>query len=180
MATEPKLKDLYRHIEVGEAEMGTLREGLAARLSRAEPRQLPSRTWIWTTLAAAAVLLAGLFLRPDPVSLPHEDLESLEQWVQANGAQAPAIAERLREADGLDGHNAVMVLCLTLSPVEGVDLAAEGLQNDPRPEFRFFYAEYLLDHADEYRFNEEIVDNLIDRETDPHLIDLLVKLLRFA
>ena len=63
---------------------------------------------------------------------------------------------------------------------ELIDLAHHGLLDEPRPEFRAVYLEYLLDHADERYWDAAHLERLMDRETDHLCYDLFRQLLKLS
>jgi hypothetical protein len=176
MADE-SLKSHYRQIEAGESEMSRYRDGLRHKL--AEPR----RSWIWMPLAAtavAAVFAAWILLTP-AVDFPQQSLEELQSFAQTCTPETLQKAGALvRRPDGFNRLNAMMLLTLTDEDARAVPIAAQGVQEDPRSEYRSYYLEYLLDHADERRYNCRMVEDLMDRETDQLCIKLYRQLFHIA
>jgi len=74
------------------------------------------------------------------------------------------------------------LLIVTMLGIEANHIlaSAEGLVEDPRPEYRIYYLEYLLENADEEYYNLDYLEQLIDREEDPECLYLLGELLRLA
>ena len=73
-----------------------------------------------------------------------------------------------------------MLVCLTSTNGKALPEAAEGAITDPRAEFRAFYLEYLLDHADAYQLNPERIEERMDAETDATCLDLYARLLHLS
>jgi hypothetical protein len=179
MADEP-VKNRHRLPDVDEREMARYRSRLEASLAaeRTPRRPIP----LWAPLAAAVGVIAAAFLLlgPDP-GLPKRDLEEIRALAGEASPRLLALARTLtEEGEGLDRWNATMILCLTEPPGSAVRYAARGLQEDPRAEFRFFYLEYLLDNADGYRYNPDLLEALMDRETDSRCLRLYGRLHRLA
>ena len=177
---DDSLKDAYRNIEAEAVEMAVYRTRLAGRL----PNRFILSGW-WLALAGAAalcvlVLLGRTFLQP--AKFPQWELGELQQAVMVGNpekllAQAHELATN---GKGRDRLNSFLVLCLLQPPKKGVSAAAEGLVNDPRPEFRFFYLEYLLDFADEKIYDVKLLEYLMDREQDLQCRRLLKNLWKVA
>lgn len=177
---DKSVNDIHRRRDVDEDEMARYRARLGERLET-----LPGvgpRLGLWAPLAAVVGVIAAAFflLQPEP-GLPQRGLDEVEALVvQAS----PDLLDRARvfseEGEGLDRWNAIMILCLTEPTESAVRFAAWGVQEDPRAEFRFFYLEYLLDNADEYLYNREILETLMDRETDSRCLRLYGRLHRLA
>jgi len=177
------LRSLHRDIEADEAEMAAYRGRLAGRLEEAGAHR--TRRVAWAASGAVVVVVAILVLavpwsRPGPV-FPQTGLDELKTLA---GAAPPTLGAQARAqvSDGQpqDRLNALMLLCLTERGEEAAPYAAEGLEHDPRPDFRFFYLEHLLDHADEYRYSVERIEQLMDRETDRGCLSLYRTLLDIA
>jgi hypothetical protein len=137
---------------------------------------------LWAPLAAAAGVIAAAFflLTPDP-GLPQRGLDEMRALAEQAPPRLLDRARGLAEGgEGLDRWNAIMLLTLTEPTERAVRFAAQGVQEDPRAEFRFFYLEYLLDEADEYRYNLEILETLMDRETDSRCLRLFERLYRLS
>jgi len=176
MADE-SLKSYYREIEADEPEMARYR----ARLRRSITK--PSRSRIWMPLAAtaAAALFAAWFLITPSVDFPQQTLDELKSFARTCPPEALQRAgELVRRPDGMNRLNAMMLLTLTDDSAKAVPIAAQGVLEDPRPEYRSYYLEYLLDHADERRYNCRMVEDLMDRETDQLCIKLYRQLFRIA
>ena len=160
------LKDPYRGIEADEQEMARYRAALRPLL---RPRR--SRAWLLLP-AAAAVALLWLIPAADN-SIPRLDLPALQSFAAAAPERVLAKAGDLASGgEGIDRWNSIMLLCLRESGTRAVELAARGLQEDPRADFRAYYLEYLLDHADGYRYNLAMLEELMDRESDPQCLRL--------
>jgi len=90
-------------------------------------------------------------------------------------------AERLEQRGrGRERYNATLVLVLTQPEGKALEAAARGVVTDPRPEFRSFYLEYLLDYADSFELNAEKIEELMEDEDDEVCFDLYARLLRMA
>jgi len=184
MADEP-LRSLHRDIEADEAEMSLYRGRLAGRLETVGADRKRRALPLASGAAAVAMAIAALvFLLPrwtEHRVFPQTELVELE----ALAANAPStLVARARalvtEGQPQDRLNALMFVCLTERDEGAAPYAAEGLEDDPRPEFRFFYLEFLLDHADEYLYNEERIEQLMDRESDRGCLRLYRTLLDIA
>ena len=81
---------------------------------------------------------------------------------------------------GLDRWNSIMILCLTEPVKRAVMFAGRGIMEDPRPEFRAYYLEYLLDNADEYRYNRALLEENMDREEDSQCLLLYKQIFKAA
>ncbi|MCG8673407.1 MAG: hypothetical protein MI867_28720, partial [Pseudomonadales bacterium] len=153
------LKSVYSHIEVGEDEMQAYRTRLAGKLP--QKRHIP---WIPISLAGTIAALALLaLLLPQQNELGQENLDALARWVATNPDQAAVKADEHIDEPGLQGHNAAMVLVQTEPLEEAMVLAGNALEVEPRVDFRLFYLEFLLDHTDEFLFNPDKLEALIDR-----------------
>ncbi len=174
---DKSLKSSYRGIAAEEAEMARYRARLASALSRPRPR----RAWLLLPATAAAAVL--LFLLPGRVDEGLSQL-NLAQLQQLSTVASDTLLDKARnlatDGERPDRWNAVMLLCLHESPDLAVQYAAQGVQEDPRAEFRSFYLEYLLDHADERRYNTALIEELIDREPDVLCLRLFRQLLSVA
>jgi hypothetical protein len=180
---DQSLKGRYRGVAAERAEMAHYRSRLAERLAS----QTPAAGWPPLLYAAAPVaivvtLLAILLAVPagGPV-LPQTRLAEVQALAGEASPELMARARRLLErGQPLDRDNARMLLCLREGGEEALRLAGEGLATDPRPEFRFFYLELLLDRADEHWFNRVRIERLMDREEDRGCLRLYKDLLRLA
>ncbi len=182
MAGEHELKQLFEGMEPSEQELAAYRSRLAATL---ESRSRRTRGWVW--LWAGGPLLASLavivWLVSTPHGLPQRTLEELRTLVTVTSdlEGLRETAQRLeKSATGLDRHNATMMLCLTQPDGEALQAAASGVVSDPRPEFRSFYLEYLLDHAEAFELNPDRVEELMEAEEDALCLDLYARLLSLA
>jgi hypothetical protein len=177
MADEP-LKSHYRGMEADEAEMARYRARLAERLTT--PRRWPG--WLpAASIAAAAAVLVLLWVALPGQGLPQQDLEEIQALAESRPEKARERARMLvLRGESQDRWNALALLSLTEPEQVAVHYAAQGLQEDPRAEFRCFYLEYLLDHADEYQYNVTLLENLMDREPDRLCFKLYGQLLRLV
>jgi len=183
MATEHELKRLFAGLEPSEQELAVYRSKLAATLEARSPRR--RRVWVW--LAAGGPLLASLaavvWFFSAPPSLDERTLEEVQALVTlASDHEAlRRRAERLEQRGrGRERYNATMVLVLTQPEGKALEAAARGVVTDPRPEFRSFYLEYLLDYADSFELNAEKIEELMEDEDDEVCFDLYARLLRMA
>lgn len=183
MAAEHELRDALRGLEPTAEELARHRAALAERL---DERRRFGRVGRWSIAAAAAVLLAVssliLLRAPDP-SFQQETLSEVRGLVASTARPeelAVAAARAQASGSGLAPHNGRMVRVLALAPEATVGEAAEGAVLDPRPEFRAYYLEWLLDRADGATIDPEEVAVLLDREGDPLCVALLEELLDVA
>jgi hypothetical protein len=178
-----KLRSLYRQIRADEVEMARYR----SRLAECLPNSRPLLTWrpllAGAGVLAAALLIAAVFLprNSQETAFSQSRLDELRELA----AQAPSSlisrATTLAEQGRAEERwNALMLLCLTSPGERSVIYAAQGVQEDPRPEFRFFYLELLLDRADEYRYNPQRIEELMDREDDRQCLRLYRSLLHLS
>lgn len=174
MADQHHIKSLYRDVELSEAELATYR----SRLAQALPEK--RRFSLAVPMFAAAVVLAAFMWFQFPKPLDQQGLDQLQAYVATYPEQARKSALQWMEDDGIQGHNAAMVLALTQEGDAAMEAAALALARDPRAEFRFFYLELLLDNADEYVFNPDLLDQLLEREYHPGCVRLFEQLLRFT
>ncbi len=184
MASEPELKQTYAHIQASEEEMAGFRTGLGAKLA-SPPRRFTLFPKLAAPLLAAAACL--VFLLPTG---PRYDFSALTvEQIQALIADPQTSREDLREqAWAIYQHSgdaelrgtANAVLCLTLATDQALQQAVAGLVAEPRAEFRAFYLELILDEADDYRFNVERVEALMDQETDALCLRLYRNMLKLA
>ncbi len=165
-------------IEATEAEMAAYRARLAQRL----PGSQFSLKWKPLVLAAAAAILIFVLVPSmDKNEFNNLDLACLESLAGSPSPEMMARAqELLQDKPSIARSNAIMFLCMTEDPANGTRLAAKGVQEDPRSEFRFFYLEYLLDKADEYSFNAARIEQLMDSESDEACLSLFKSLLRIT
>ena len=173
------MKEYYRGIETDDRELAGYRAKLGERLNA-------DRGWLrpWRGLAAAVVLAAVLLWFFLPRSgFPQRDLEALQTMTaHQDPDRLRREARALLNGNGptLDRWNAYMVLCLIEPDEKAAQAAAQGLLLDPRPEFRVFYLEYLLDRADEYQYNLPLIEDRMDHETDKLCLRLYKQLLHLA
>ncbi len=182
MADQHELKQLYEGIEADEVEMARYRNRMAAKLQQAKPKPTPLR-WFWLGAPLLAGLAAFFLISTPRAEMDQQSLEQLRFTVAASAdpQQLKARAESLRlHGNELIRLNANMILCLTQPNGEALELAAKGAIEDPRPEFRAFYVEYLLDHANGYQLSLEKVELAIDSEADPLCLELYGDLLKMA
>lgn len=173
-----ELSAILEDMSATESEMERYRDRLAKHLS--SPRKSFAMRWlrVWIPLAATALLF--WFLLAPPRSFGPESLDGLRTWVETQHDSAVLLdkADELsRTGRGTVRLNAMMVQCLLNTGEDAMQVAAEALTEEKRPEFRALYLEVLLDHADEYAFNPEFVEQLIDREHDPVCLRLMKELL---
>jgi len=182
MAIEPDMKDEIRRIDASEAEMARYRHGLAARLDQRAARRRFA-PWPWLMAAAAAVLIFALLpAEESPFAAPRE-LAELEALVQQSGDAEALRRQATRQANAGKGWtrwNAMMTLCLLQPDGDAIQTAADAVLEEPRPEFRAYYLEYLLDFVDERPLNAALIEDVMARETDPLCFDLFEALLRLA
>lgn len=182
MANEPELKKYYANIRAHEEEMARYRARLAGPLARKRPRA--SRlNHVWFGIAVtAAIILAFLLLPARKTIFPQKRLVEIEALVDSGdtGELSQLALQQMNTAQGTERLNAMMVLCLTQPAGEAVRVAAAGALADPRPRFRSFYLEYLLDFADEYQLNTALIEERMDSETDKECLYLYGRLLKLA
>lgn len=172
MADQHDLKSLYKGIDVSEEEMLAYRVKLAQSL----PISRSYFSMVRPIFVLCALALAVYLFYPR-TALNQRNLDELNQWVSQNPKEAVRAAKvHLNEA-GLAGDNAAMVLALTSPEEDAMSVVSKALRNEPRPEFRLYYLEYLLDRTDSYFFNPEILDALMEKETDPYCLRLYRQLL---
>jgi len=166
-------------IEADEVEMARYRARFATRLK--EPRRLVSK-WKPLVLAATAALLIFVFVPSfDKNEFANLELAHLEAMAGTASPELKARAQELLQGDpSIARSNALMLLCMTENYEDGILLAAQGVQQDRRPEFRFFFLEYLLENADEYSYNAARIEELMDSEGDEDCLVLYKSLLRIA
>jgi hypothetical protein len=134
------------------------------------------------TALAALFLVTFLFLLNQPVPLDKKSLNDIRQFVSNHGNHAQLFqhAEEMRASQSRQEQLNGLLIVTMLANGEDNMLAAQGLVEDPRPEYRIYYLEYLLEHADEAYYNLDYLEELIDREEDPECLYLLGELLRLA
>lgn len=169
------LKDLYSNTEPDDQELHLLRAGLRQKLPP-QPRPVFSLWLPAAGLLTAAAIVFVLFM-PQPGQDDPFFLSELQVMVAHHPNDALAMADRWQEKDGLHRLDAMMIRVLSAPEGDAPKIAAEAILEEPRPEFRTAYLEYLLDHADEFIFDPTVVETLIDRETDPVNIKLFQTLL---
>ncbi len=157
MDDERKLASVLANISASEEEMVAYRSRLSRKLL--ERKKTIPWSLLWVPLAACAIL-ALLLMAPTRTFGP-EAFDDFQNWV----GQVPDIGELEQNAmqqiqTGSESNqlNAMMVLCLLRSGEDAMSVAAQALKQETRPDFRAFYLEFLLDHADRYRFNPEFVE----------------------
>ena len=181
------MKELLGTVKADETELSVYRARLAARLDQESPAASPPSFWsIWRLAASGAAAVAHLAVTliglrpPGSPAFTQTDLSEVEALAASSN---PRIIDGARVAltngDDLARWNARMVLCLTNSS-DCVELAADGVQEDPRADFRFLYLEVLLDRADERRFDTARMEELMDRETDLGCLRLYDRLFRIV
>jgi hypothetical protein len=176
-----KLRSLYRQVGADEAEMAGYRRRLAERLPLTRPL-LGWRPLLVGAGALAALMLAIILLPTSQQAvLSRSRLDELKELAAEAPPSLIGKATTLAEQGRAEERwNALMLLCLTSSCERSVSYAAQGVQEDPRPEFRFFYLELLLDRADEYRYNPQRIEELMDRENDRQCLRLYRSLLHLS
>lgn len=173
------VKDYYRGIQASDAEMARFRAHLAQRLPVSKDHPVLLR--IVVPAAAVAAALVFLVLRDPGLRFSQLELSELEIVAANASPEVVAKAHKLAaQGDGLDRWNACVILCLTEPMDQIAGCIAGGLEDDPRPEIRAFYLEQLLERADEYQYNIEMVEDLWDREIDSTCRSLYKDLFRIA
>lgn len=192
---DQRLNPIYADIEVSDEELLRNRQQLMANLAEqkaAEQEQAPTannkrhylKAFIyWGPLAAAATIFAvTLMLNTNP-GFDANNLEDLERFVAKHGdhQQLFAQVEALKTSDQPRRRlNALAVMSMLGTDDENQIASAQGLVEDPRPEFRAYYLEYLLDYADEAIYSIDYIESLIEREEDDECLYLLGRLLKLA
>ena len=181
MAIEPELRKSIRAIEADQPEMDRYRKQLAGNLAK---RQTPFSWSFWLkAIPVTALGLAVFFVFYSPQDFSHKSIEELQQLV-ATTSDLPELRRKAEayslENGSLDALNANFVLSLTQSGENGLVAAAKGLEIDPRSEFRQVYLEQLLDSVDRYRFNSDVIEHLMEKETDKTCLRLYRHLLRYS
>ena len=181
MAPDPELSELHRDMEASEAEVSVYRGKLADRLATDGSRR-GWAPWPWALGAAALLLVLTVPVFESEPGLPHGDIDELQLLLEERGwDEAYRLARRaLAEGSAPERRNARMILVLGDARGELIDLAHHGLLDEPRPEFRAVYLEYLLDHADERYWDAAHLERLMDRETDHLCYDLFRQLLKLS
>ncbi len=177
MADE-SLRSVLKTIEADEAEMQRYRARLAPKL-----RRRPHFHWLVPIGAAASAAVALWIFLAWPRQINFSPL-SLDQVHAMAGKSSPEILEKARvlarEGRGEARWNANMLLCLVETKDKAVEYAGRGLEEDPRPDFRASYLEFLLDQADENQYDAAEIERNMDREEDTICIALYQELLRIA
>ncbi|MCP4901911.1 MAG: hypothetical protein GY906_33520 [bacterium] len=172
-----------RKIEADEAEMKRYRRRLAERMAT------PHSSWAWWSkaliagTAAATLALLIVVLLPSTEHRVFPQTELIELQILADNASDAFIDQArvvLEEGHPHDRLNALYLLSLTENTDGASHYAALGVQEDPRPEFRFSYLEVLLDQADEYSYNVALIEQLMDSESDRDCLRLYRRLLRLT
>jgi hypothetical protein len=177
MADE-SLSDVLKTIEADEAEMQRYRARLAPKLCRR-----PRFYWLAPIgVAAAAAVAFWIFLAwPRQINFSPLGLDQVHVMASRSSPEILETARTLaREGKGEARWNANMLLCLVETKDRAVEYAGRGLEEDPRPEFRASYLEFLLDEADEHQYNTTEIERNMDREEDSFCITLYQELLRIA
>lgn len=181
MDSESRLKELLQDLEATPREMAVYREKLSHNLMQKTTGR--STRILWPVVAIAAVLLVGFLLFPRS-KMPFDELslESVQLLVETS--EMRELSERaraqVRSENGWSKLNAYTILCMTLPAQEAIPFAGQALEEDPRPEFRAFYLEFLLDTADENLINSERVEALMDDEENELCLRLLHDLLNVS
>lgn len=206
----PDLEKIYGNIEMSDAELSSARDKLSAHLAQlagekeannnvknALPFQAPqtaamlqgkSRTWLQQPrfLGFAAAVIALFFSFASvlmPPSLDNSSLEEIQRFVAKNGDHEALFsrAEEMKASESTMTRLNALALESMLGFEERNKLAtAQGLVEDPRPEFRAYYLEYLLDYADEDHYNIAYIEALMEKEVDDECLYLLGRLLKLA
>lgn len=136
---------------------------------------------------AASVLLFTVYFLPtifiQSRGLDLESLAQVERFVEkyGNHQQLFTKAKGLTETGTkLEKLNALAVISMLGTDEAHKIASAQGLVEDPRPEFRAYYLEYLLDYADEAHYNIAYIEALIEKEEDEECLYLLSRLLKLA
>ncbi len=202
---DQRLKSLYQNIEINEAELDRNRDQLADSLSSIdtsaqtdidlptahdqasvrlkEKLALWTKPFIWGPVATAASLLFITLYFYQGKGLEAESLKEVERFVARHGnheklfAQANALKE---SGSRIEQLNALAVISMLGTDNSNKMASATGLVEDPRPEFRAYYLEYLLDYADEARYSVSYIEALIEKEEDEECLYLLSRLLKLA
>lgn len=166
MAHEPDLKTLYRGMAADEAEMSKYRRNLKSKLPT---KSMLGRWWLPTLAVVGLTAISFMaWWPPAQADLFDKNLEGLRAMAVSPDAGMWTQKARLEMNSGEVGKqlNASAFLCMVLPYAEAAPVAAKALQQEPRAEFRVFYLETLLDEADEYQINVDLVEKLMDGEED--------------
>ena len=190
MATEPDLKSHFHGLEADSEEMDRYRDTLATHLSesRAKPTTLAENNIHFlfrpTTLSIAASIIViavfSVFYFSQP-AFPQQSIEQLQALID-NDNQDTLRQRALKFSNGnnLDTLNATMILARTAEPEQATEFALQGLETDPRPEFRREYLELLLDNSEQTYVDPSYLETAMENESDSVCIALYQLLLRFA
>lgn len=166
-----ELKHLYKEIEASDAEMAQFRRNLGATLQQTRPRFYDAFAWWQLLLVPAFALLLVIGLpRERPQWTNTESLDALLESVQRSSQTAirKQAQTMLTQGDGIAAANARALLVMTSEQETiAIDLASEGLNREPRAEFRQFYLEWLLDRWDKHQWNKSRYEALMEQEDDP-------------
>ena len=182
MADQSELKSYFKSIAAEPAEMARYRGHLSQLLAE-KTASRPFFRWSWAWLPLTVALAALVYLTPWRQTMPRGDIEQIRSWVAAYpnpGKLKQSAGSVARRGAGLDKLNALMVLCLVKPAGEAIQEAELGALEDPRPSFRSFYLEYLLDYGDEYQINSALIESRLDKEPDRLCRALYYQLLRLA
>jgi hypothetical protein len=173
---DKSLKPLVGSIQAEDAEMERYRARLAPLLHKPERLR---RLYPLGIAATAAVALLVLLAVPRPIQFSKLTLDQVHA-LAAN--RSPDAIEKAREAaqigEGDARWNATMFLCLTENLDRAMDYAIRGIRQDPRPQFRLAYIEFLLDNTDGHRLSTGEIERLMDREYDSTCLYLFRELFR--
>jgi hypothetical protein len=190
----PDLKSLFDDIQMDDEELhrcrNALRESLsstrqAAPLSFADRMRdlfhLPVLQYALPALVIAAAILLYQQMQQSP--LESVELARLQEFVARHGDRSALYqqTESMQQSDSvLQRLNGLYVLSALGTDQENVLASVQGLIEDPRAEFRRYYLDYLLTHADEAYYDLEYLERLLDRERDPECRQLLLELISLA
>lgn len=183
MADETRLKEIFEGIECDAEEAVAMRLRLASTLTTGYQRDTPGSALLrWSPLAAMVVVALFLVLQNQPkVELLGQDPEVLLSMAEAKQSLLVEAAMSMRESTNPAERDAArIILCKQLPPQEGLKLALEGAKESIHPAYRSFYLEYLVDHGEEFRPEEVMVEYLLDVESDETCVYLLRELLKFT
>lgn len=172
-----EIKRDFEHIRAGDDEIRQYRNNLEDLLPQRKP--FLARWWpaIATPVLAAAVWFFFFQTTPIPVfEYPDELQEYAQQHTDPDGLLAKATRW---ETDGSPQQrlDALFIRGVLSEESDTVRLATRGLITDPRPSYRLFYLEVLLDHADGYQFHADELEARMEQETDRDCLNLYGKLL---